>query len=396
MNDARINRLANALLFEAVRVNADWLHVEPDGRKLRIRMRVDGALRIGQPPPIKLAGPLLRWFKDRAGLDLDEERLPQMGTFQIQLKDRARHVRVETVPSLGGEKLVLRFDAPEPWRVRGLDELDMGEKALADFKAVIARRRGLVLFSGPTNSGKNTSCYAALGALDREALSVSSVEVAARSRLPGIHQSLVNEAIGWTQAAALRAMLRTDVDVAYVRELMDLETAHLAVRMALKGGLVLSTLHTYDAPSTFLRLIDMGLEPWLALDSVVLVVAQRLLPRLCPACRAPDSPPRAALLDAGLRPAQLADARICQPAGCPECDDTGWKGQVLVTEHLNMLEPTTSWSISQPVLDRAPPHTVRSSAIAAGMRTLREAALARVLQGETTLSEALIATPSMR
>jgi len=393
ISDPRIAKLANILLVEAFRVTATWMHIEPDGKRLRIRMRVDGALRVGQPPPVTLAKPLVGWFKERAGLALEEERLPQLGGFEMTIAGRLRYVRVETIPSTDGEKLVLRFDDPEPWRVRGLDELEMSEKALADLRAAMDKRRGLVLFTGPTNSGKNTTTYAVLGALDREKLVVSSVESAARSPLPGVHQSIVDDKLGWDQSAALRTLMRMDVDVVYVEELLDHATAELAIRMAIRGQLILSTLHTLDATTAILRLVNMGFEPWQALDSVALVVSQRLLPRLCADCKEPDDVPRQALLDAGLRPDALVLRDIHKPVGCGACDDTGWRGQVLVDEHLNMREPTTAWSISQLVLAHASPQAVRSAAIAAGMRTLREAALMRVCEGETTLSEALIATP---
>jgi len=392
-SDPRIDKLANILLVEAFRVIATWMHIEPDGQRLRIRMRVDGELRVGQPPPVKLAKPLVGWFKERAGLDPSEARLPQLGGFEMTIGGRQRYVRVETIPSMDGEKLVLRFDDPEPWRIRGLDELGLGEKALTDLKAAMDKRRGLVLFAGPTNSGKNTTCYAMLGAMDREKLVVASVESAARSPLQGVHQSVVDEKLGWNQAAALRTLMRMDVDVVYTQELTDFETTELAIRMAIRGQLVLSTIHTSDAPKAIQRLVHMGFEPWQALDSVAMVVAQRLLPRLCTACKAPADVPRQALLDAGLRPDAPVLPRIYKPVGCDVCDDTGWRGQVLVEEHLNMREPTTAWSISQLVMAHASPQAVRSAAIAAGMRTMREAALMQVCDGETTLSEALIATP---
>jgi type IV pilus assembly protein PilB len=384
---APVVRFVNALVGEAVRRHASDVHIEPYERSLRIRLRIDGVLCEVVPPPAALAAAITTRVKVMAQLDIAERRLPQDGRFRFSVADGGGvDVRVSVLPTLFGEKLVLRV-LDHARGERRLDTLGLEPDALAQLRLALAQPHGLVLATGPTGSGKTTTLYAALAALNTTAVNLCTVEDPVEVRLPGVNQVATRDDLGLTFATALRAFLRQDPDVIMVGEIRDLETADIAVKAALTGHLVLSTLHTNDAPSAITRLLDMGIPAFLVAGSLVLVVAQRLVRILCPRCaRACPTP-----ADAALRAAGWGDAPFVprQEVGCADCAQTGFRGRAAVYETM-----VADDALRERIVAGAPAGELRRLAAAGGMRTLRQAGLLLAARGVTTVEEVLRVTPA--
>jgi type IV pilus assembly protein PilB len=382
---APVVRFVNALLAEAVARRASDIHIEPYADALRVRLRVDGVLCEVAPPPAALAGAITNRVKVMAQLDIAERRLPQDGRLRLRLSDGAdADVRVSVLPTLFGETVVLRIlDGAR--RERRLEAVGLDAEALALLRAALARPHGLILATGPTGSGKTTTLYAALAALDTATVNVCTVEDPVEVHMPGINQVQARDDVGLTFATALRALLRQDPDVIMVGEIRDLETADIAVKAALTGHLVLSTLHTNDAASAITRLLDMGIPPFLVAGSLVLVVAQRLVRVVCARCGR-DSPMAVDVLHAaGWRDAPFTARR---GDGCLECGGTGYRGRVAVHELMPIGD-----ALRERVVSGASPLELERIARSDGMRTLRQRALGLAARGVTSIEEVLRVTP---
>lgn len=372
--------LADALLDAAVERGASDLHIEPEAESLRVRFRFDGTLHTVGRLPARLAPSLAARLKVLAGLDVAEKRRPQDGRIRMRRTGRDIDLRVSSLPTVHGEKLVLRVldrGAAPP----DLDRLGLDDVSLAALRRALASPHGMVVATGPTGSGKTTTLYAALQTLDRERLNVVTAEDPVEYQLGGVNQVHVRPDIGFGFPEALRSFLRQDPDVIMVGEIRDRETADVAVRSALTGHLVLSTLHTNDAVSAITRLTDMGVEPFLIAAALRLAVAQRLLRRLCPACKRPAPPDPAVAHELGFA------AEALGPVGCDACAGTGYRGRLAVAEVVTLTEPLQALAAQ-----RAPVHALREEAARGGWRPLRDAALTFVAQGETSLDEVLRAT----
>jgi general secretion pathway protein E len=367
-DDAPIIRMLNALLTQGVKDGASDIHIEPYERSSSVRFRVDGTLREVVQPNKALHAALISRLKIMAELDIAEKRLPQDGRISLRLGTRAIDVRVSTLPGAHGERAVLRLLDKTESRF-SLEALGMSGEVLAGFDRLVKQPHGIVLVTGPTGSGKTTTLYASLARLDTATTNVLTVEDPIEYELPGIGQTQVNAKIDLTFAKALRAILRQDPDVIMIGEIRDHETAQIAVQASLTGHLVLATLHTNDAPSAVTRLIDMGIEPFLLSSSLLGVLAQRLVRRLCPACRRLDGQGR------------------WHPVGCGECGQTGYKGRTGVYELMVVDEPTRAL-----IHARAAEADVGAAARANGLRPMREDGDRLVAEGVTALEELLRVT----
>ena len=381
-NDAPIIRLINALLTQAVREGASDIHLEIFESRALVRYRVDGALRDVVEPRRGLHPAMVSRIKVMAALDIAEKRLPQDGRIALRVAGRPIDVRVSTIPTANGERVVLRLLDKQAGRLT-LDSLGMGKDARDAVDALIQQPHGILLVTGPTGSGKTTTLYAALTRLDRNTRNILTVEDPVEYELDGIGQTPVNPKIEMTFARALRAILRQDPDVVMIGEIRDLETAQIAVQASLTGHLVLATLHTNDAPGAVTRLADMGIEPYLLASTLSGVLAQRLVRKLCPACKSPYEP------DAAERSvfAENAPERLYRAAGCAACNFTGYKGRTGIYELLTVDE-----QLRRIVHDTADERDIRDKAIAGGMVRLREDGLRWVRDGTTSLDEVLRVT----
>ncbi|MBC7172106.1 MAG: type IV-A pilus assembly ATPase PilB, partial [Polyangiaceae bacterium] len=330
--DAPVIRLCNAILLNAIKKGASDIHVEPYERTLRVRYRVDGVLHDEMNPPYKLKNAIASRLKIMSSLDIAERRLPQDGRIKLKLgKGKEMDFRVSSLPTLWGEKIVLRLLDKSNLQL-DMTRLGFDKKALEDFKRAIYQPYGMVLVTGPTGSGKTTTLYSALSELNDPGTNISTAEDPVEFNLTGINQVQMHEDIGLNFSAALRSFLRQDPDIIMVGEIRDFETAEISVKAALTGHLVLSTVHTNDAPSTVTRLLNMGVEPFLVTASVNLVLAQRLARKICQDCKVEIPKDEAALLDVGFKPQDLAKARVFKGAGCRTCGDTGYKGRIALYE----------------------------------------------------------------
>jgi type IV pilus assembly protein PilB len=382
---APVVRLVNALLVEAVRRHASDVHIEPYERTLRVRFRIDGVLCEMMHPPLAFHSAIATRLKVLAQLDIAERRLPQDGRLRFRSPDGGEtDVRISVLPTAFGEKLVLRV-LDRSHLERDLESLGFEASALHELRSAIARPCGLVLVTGPTGSGKTTTLYAALAELNTPGINICTVEDPIEFPLFGVNQVQARDDIGLGFAIALRAFLRQDPDVVMVGEIRDLETADIAVKAALTGHLVLSTLHTSDAPSAVTRLIDMGVAPFLVAASVTLVVAQRLVRLVCAACAREHAMPIAAVRAAGWDGALFATR---QGAGCAACGGTGFRGRAAVYELLPLGE-----DLREGLATGASVLELRRLARGAGMRTLRQAALALAASGVTSVEEIVRVTP---
>ena len=381
--DAPVVKLVNLILTDAIKKVASDIHIEPYEKSFRVRYRIDGVLYEAMKPPIKLKNALTSRLKIMSELDIAERRLPQDGRIKLKLgRGREMDFRVSILPTLFGEKIVLRLLDKSNLQL-DMTKLGFEEVQLGVFKDCIHRPFGMVLVTGPTGSGKTTTLYSALSELNTVGENLSTAEDPVEFNLSGINQVQMHEDIGLNFAAALRSFLRQDPDIIMVGEIRDFETAEIAVKAALTGHMVLSTLHTNDAPSTVNRLLNMGIEPFLVSSSVNCIVAQRLARRVCVECKGPDPDVSVEeLVAAGLSEDEAKDVSPVIGAGCAACSDTGYKGRIAVYEVMELTE-----EIKDFVLNGASTVEIKREAIRGGMRTLRQSALAMIREESTTLSE---------
>ena len=387
---APVVKLCNLVLLNAINKGASDIHIEPYEKSYRVRYRVDGVLHQEMTPPIKLKNAITSRMKIMATLDIAERRLPQDGRIKLRIgKNREMDFRVSTLPTLYGEKIVMRLLDKDKLE---LDMMKLGfeEVPLRHFKENIHRPYGMCLVTGPTGSGKTTTLYSALSELNDDSVNISTAEDPVEYNLAGINQVQMHEDIGLNFATSLRSFLRQDPDIIMVGEIRDFETAEIAVKAALTGHLVLSTLHTNDAPSTINRLLNMGVEPFLVTASVNMIVAQRLARRICRDCSMEDeSVVEQAMLDAGMKPHEAKDGAPRRGRGCKTCGNTGFKGRVALYEVMVLSDP-----LKDLVLQGASTAELKGEAIRLGMATLRRSGLNKVLEGVTTLEEVLRVTAS--
>jgi type IV pilus assembly protein PilB len=382
VEDAPIVRFINKLMLDAIRRGASDIHFEPYEKLYRVRFRMDGVLKEIAQPPVQLAGKLSARLKVMSRLDIAERRIPQDGRIKMRLsRNRAIDFRVSTCPTLFGEKIVLRILDPAQAAL-GIDSLGYEPFQRDLYTKFLAKPQGMILVTGPTGSGKTVSLYTGLHILNREDTNISTAEDPSEINLPGVNQVNVNPKVGLTFAAAMRAFLRQDPDVIMVGEVRDLETAEIAIKAAQTGHLVLSTLHTNDAPQTLTRLIDMGVKPYAIATSVSLIIAQRLARRLCQSCKQPLDIPKEALLKEGFQEADVAAGlRIYVPKGCSSCTD-GYKGRVGIYQVL----PVTD-SIARIILSGGSAVDIGAQAASEGVWDLRRSGLEKVKQGLTSIQE---------
>jgi type IV pilus assembly protein PilB len=383
VNDAPIVKLVNSLISDAVRKGASDIHIEPYEKTMRVRFRIDGALAEMMAPPYKFKAAITSRLKIMADLDIAERRVPQDGRIKIKVLNRTIDLRVNTLPTIFGEKIVMRILDKTNLNI-DLEKLGFEPAAMKEFVYAIANPYGMVLVTGPTGSGKTTTLYSALSRVNTPEVNVMTAEDPVEYNLDGINQVLVNEGVGLTFAAALKAFLRQDPNIIMVGEIRDYDTASIATKAALTGHLVLSTLHTNDAPSAVGRLIDMGIEPFLVASSVNLIMAQRLVRRVCVNCRRPLKLTDEVLDELQLDPALAAKATIMEGVGCVECNNSGYRGRAGVYEIM-----TITPELRDLVLQRASAMDLKRSAIASGMLTLRRDALQKMMRGVTSVEEVL-------
>jgi type IV pilus assembly protein PilB len=388
VDDAPLVKLVNKLLMDAIRMRASDVHVEIYEKVMRVRYRVDGTLREISTLPFKLRHAIISRLKIMSNLDISERRLPQDGRIKLKTpQGKTVDLRVNTLPCIFGEKVVMRILDQSNLQL-DLVKLGLHTKGLQDLQEAIDAPFGMILVTGPTGSGKSTTLYSALSTINDVGINIMTAEDPVEYNLHGINQVQVHSEIGLTFAAALRAFLRQDPDVIMVGEMRDLETAEIGVKAALTGHLVLSTLHTNDAPSTINRLIDMGIEPFLVASSCRLIIAQRLVRRICPDCKIPD-PDKSPALQRLLRIDDEAFEKLelFKGKGCDNCSGSGYKGRQGVYE----IMPISS-SIKQLIIDRASIEDIRQAAVADGVLTLRSAALRLLELGQTTAQEVIRST----
>jgi type IV pilus assembly protein PilB len=385
--DAPVVKLVNAILTDAIKKNASDIHLETYEKSFRVRFRIDGVLYEIMKPPTKLKNALVSRLKIMSELDIAERRLPQDGRIKLRLgQNREMDFRVNVMPTLFGEKVCLRL------LDKGNLQLDMTKlgfdaKQTKDFQEAIAKPHGMVLVTGPTGSGKTTTLYSALAELNKTTNNINTAEDPVEFNLQGINQAQMNEDIGFTFATALRAFLRQDPDVIMVGEVRDYETAEIAIKASLTGHLVLSTLHTNDAPSTINRLLNMGVEPFLVASSVNIIAAQRLARRICTHCAeiTPINPE--ILVDIGVPAAEARHIEVKQGKGCSRCSNTGYKGRIALYEIMPISE-----AIRDCILNGASSAEIKRQAIKDGMMTLRASGIVRLKEGITTVEEVLRVT----
>jgi type IV pilus assembly protein PilB len=382
VEDAPIVRFVNKLMLDAIRRGASDIHFEPYEKTYRVRYRMDGVLKEIAQPPVQLAGKLAARLKVMSRLDIAERRVPQDGRIKMRLsKNRAIDFRVSSCPTLFGEKIVMRILDPSSAAL-GIDALGYEPQQKELYVRYLAKPQGMILVTGPTGSGKTVSLYTGLHILNREDTNISTAEDPSEINLPGVNQVNVNPKVGLTFAAAMRAFLRQDPDVIMVGEIRDLETAEIAIKAAQTGHLVLSTLHTNDAPQTLTRLVDMGVKPYAIATSVSLIIAQRLARRLCSNCKVPMDIPREALLKEGFQPADIESGmRIFAPKGCANCTD-GYKGRVGIYQVMPVTE-----TIARLILAGGSAVDIADQSAKEGFWDLRRSGLEKVKNGLTSLEE---------
>jgi general secretion pathway protein E len=385
-DDAPVIRLVNSLLFRAVKEKASDIHVEPFEKEMSVRFRIDGVLFNIFRPPKKLQNAITSRLKVMANINIAEKRLPQDGRISLKVGGKDIDIRVNTVPTAFGERIVMRLQDRSNV-VLELEQLGFSEDTLKRVDDLIRRTDGIILVTGPTGSGKSSTLYACLSRLNSPDVNILTIEDPVEQRINGIGQVQVNNKIGLTFAAGLRAFLRQDPEIIMVGEIRDQETAELAIQASLTGHLVLSTLHTNDSAGAFPRLIDMNVEPFLIATSIIGVIAQRLVRILCPHCKAPHSPTSFEMESLGLTPAQIEGAYICKAMGCEKCNQKGYIGRTAIGELLVVNDEVRSL-----ILQRKDGNTIRKLAMAKGMRTFREHGIHKVLAGITTIEEVLTNT----
>jgi type IV pilus assembly protein PilB len=385
--EAPIIKLVNLILSSALKRGASDIHIEPYEKEFRVRYRIDGMLYNIMNPPLKLKDAITSRIKIMAKLDISEKRLPQDGRIKIKMKNEGKvkdlDFRVSVLPTLYGEKVVLRLLDKDNLML-DMTRLGFESESLKKFESAILKPYGMVLVTGPTGSGKTNTLYSSIAQLNKVDTNVMTAEDPVEFNIPGINQVQMKEQIGLNFAAALRAFLRQDPNIILVGEIRDFETAEIAIKAALTGHLVLSTLHTNDAPSTISRLMNMGIEPFLVATSVHLICAQRLIRRICKDCKEELSTPQQTLVDAGFSPAESKKVTTYRGKGCPTCNGTGYKGRVGLYEVMEIND-----DVRELVLIGASSLELKKKAIEHGMITLRASGLQKLREGITTLEEVL-------
>ncbi|PLX83821.1 MAG: type IV-A pilus assembly ATPase PilB [Desulfuromonas sp.] len=385
--DAPVVKLCNLILTDAIKKKASDIHIEPYEHLFRVRYRIDGVLYEVMKPPRKLKNAITSRLKIIANLDIAERRLPQDGRIKIKLgKGQEMDYRVNCLPTLFGEKVVCRLLDKSNLQL-DMTKLGYEPEALAHFKREIHKPFGMVLVTGPTGSGKTVSLYSALSELNKVSENISTAEDPVEFNFAGINQVQMHEEIGLNFAAALRAFLRQDPDIIMIGEIRDFETAEIGIKAALTGHMVLSTLHTNDAPSTVNRLLNMGIEPFLVASAVNLISAQRLGRRVCAECKEPEDHSRDALLAAGVPEDQIGKFVTYRGVGCSVCNDTGYKGRIGIYQVMPMLE-----DLKEMVLSGANTAEIKQESMRLGIKTMRQSALTKMMEGVTTLEEVLRCT----
>ena len=387
VDDAPVVKFLHKMLIDAFNMRASDLHFEPYEHNYRVRFRVDGELREIASPPIAIKDKLASRIKVISRMDISEKRVPQDGRMKLKIgPERVIDFRVSTLPTLFGEKIVIRILDPSSAKV-GIDALGYEPEEKERLMSAIGRPYGMVLVTGPTGSGKTVSLYTCLNILNKPGINISTAEDPSEINLPGVNQVNVNEKAGLTFAAALKAFLRQDPDVIMVGEIRDLETADISIKAAQTGHMVLSTLHTNDAPTTLTRMMNMGIPTFNIASSVILITAQRLARRLCATCKAPLDVPRKALVDAGYKPEDLDGTWTpYRPVGCSACNN-GYKGRVGIYQVMPISE-----EIQRIILRGGSALDIAQQASKEGVRTLRESGLLKVKLGMTSLEEVLSVT----
>ncbi len=388
-NDAPVVTLVNAILGDAAKRRASDIHIEPYEKIFRVRFRIDGILHEIMSPPPKLKAPLVSRIKIMADLDIAERRLTQDGRIKLKMGRQELDIRVSVLPTMFGEKIVMRLLDKTNLQL-DMTKLGFEEKDLKDFKEALYKPYGMLLITGPTGSGKSTTLYSGLSSLNEPGVNISTAEDPVEYNLVGINQVQVKDEIGLTFAAALRSFLRQDPDIIMVGEVRDLETAQIAVKAALTGHLVLSTLHTNDAPSTIDRLINMGVELFLIVSSINLIAAQRLVRQICQNCKEPIDIPSDVLINIGLDPAEVAAGfPTFHGKGCAECNQTGYRGRLAIYEVMVMND-----TMKEAVIRGMSGGDLKREAVKTGMSTLRMSAIKKVREGMTTIEETVRVTDS--
>ncbi|MCX7856764.1 MAG: ATPase, T2SS/T4P/T4SS family [Deltaproteobacteria bacterium] len=382
-----IIRLANHIILEALRREASDIHVEPYEKRVTVRYRIDGVLHVYKNLPAKIKNSLIQRIKIMSRMDITEKRVPQDGRIKINAnvngKIKSVDIRVSSVPTIFGEKIVMRILDREKLFL-DLSQLGLEEESLSIFEATIRKPFGMILVTGPTGSGKTNTLYSAIQKINTPSVNIMTIEDPVEFVIPGINQVQVNETQGLTFSSALRSFLRQDPNIILVGEIRDAETLDIAVKASLTGHLVLSTLHTNDAPSTIARLIDMGVDRYLIGSSLLLVVAQRLVRKVCPECISEDFIDKRVLLSMGFSENELNEIKLVKGVGCEACSYTGYKGRTGLFEVLKVTS-----SIRELIFSGATTDEIRNKAISEGMITLRKSGLIKIKKGITTVEEVL-------
>ncbi|MDW3229285.1 MAG: type IV-A pilus assembly ATPase PilB [Acidobacteriota bacterium] len=387
-SEAPIITLVNQTFIDAIKRGASDVHFEPYEQQFRIRYRIDGDLYEIADLPMKFKNPVLSRVKILANMDIAEKRLPQDGRIKMRVKlengkKKEVDMRVSSLPTMFGEKIVARILDKEMLKL-DLTQLGFEQESLEIFNDAIRRPWGIILVTGPTGSGKTNTLYSAVSALNTMDVNIMTAEDPVEFYIPGINQVQIKEEIGLTFANCLRSFLRQDPDIMLVGEIRDYDTIDMAIKAALTGHLVFSTVHTNDAPSTVSRLINMNVEPFLIADSVVLIVAQRLVRRLCQKCCEPHDLPKRALTDIGFAKDEIDDLHIFKARGCDACNNTGYKGRIALFEVMKITD-----DIKEMILNRATSREIKRKAIENGMLTLRRSGLIKIKNGTTSVEEVL-------
>lgn len=392
VEDAPLVRFIQSVLLEAIKIKASDIHFEPFEKKYRIRFRQDGVLVEAKSIPAKLKEKIASRIKVMSRMDISEKRMPQDGKFKLPLKDKDIEFRVSSLPTLFGEKIVMRIlDS-------SLDSLDINKLGYSDIQKeellkAVKRPYGMVLVTGPTGSGKTVSLYSCINLLNNEGVNICTAEDPAEMNIPGVNQVNINEKAGLTFASALRSFLRQDPDIILVGEIRDLETAEIAIKAAQTGHLVMSTLHTNDAPKTLSRLLNMGIQPFNVSSSVILITAQRLARKLCPHCKKVEDVPTEVLIQSGMRPEDLEGYKTkwhtYKPVGCIECNEKGYSGRTGIYQVMPVTEEMRAI-----ILHEGSEIEIAMEAKKNGVLTLRESGMKKVKEGVTSLEEILATTNS--
>lgn len=381
--EAPIIKLVNNIFFQAVKRNASDIHIEPFEKEIRVRYRIDGVMYSVMNPPKRIQGALTSRIKIMAHLDIAEKRIPQDGRIAIKVAEKAYDIRVSVLPVTFGERIVMRL-LDKSRTFTGLKDIGFSDR---DYKVIqnnIHRPNGIIYVTGPTGSGKTSTLYSVLNELNSPEVNIVTVEDPVEYQMAGVGQVGVREKVGLTFAAALRSILRQDPDIVMIGETRDQETAQIAVQAALTGHLVLSTLHTNSAPASITRLIDMGIEPFLIASSVVLVIAQRLVRKLCTHCKKEFNPSVELLERIGIPAQEAKEVKFYEPVGCDECNKTGYRGRIAIFEVMEMGP-----AIAKLTMERSETGIIRDQAVKDGMITLIKDGIRRIKDGLTTIEEVL-------